>query len=249
MKTATPSSPAVPPLPRARVVLFAAGAGLSVASLYYNQPILAEITRDLGASARAVGYVPTATQLGYALGILLTAPLGDRFDRRLVIVAKAAGLAVALAVAGLSSSIGMLCGASLAIGVLATVAQDFVPAAAALAPAATRGKTVGSVMTGLLLGILLSRLASGTVAERFGWRAVYFGAAATIAALTALAAMRLPRFEPSSNASYGSLLRSIAVLLRDLAPLRRAALAQGLLSVAFSAFWSTLALVLAEPPF
>ncbi len=190
-----------------------------------------------------------ATQIGYAAGILLSAPLGDRLDRRRVILVKGAALVVALLLAGLSRSIELLCVASLAVGLLATVAQDFVPAAAALAPAASSGKTVGTVMTGLLLGILLSRLVSGSVAERFGWRVVYFGAAGTIALLTLLAAARLPRFTPSSTASYGSLLRSIATLLRDVAPLRRAALAQGLLSVAFSGFWSTLALVLAEPPY
>lgn len=243
------ASPSPPSLSPALVVLFAAGAGLSVASLYYNQPILGAMAADLRAPAGAIGYVPMATQLGYALGILLSAPLGDRLDRRRVIVVKGIALTVALGLAGLSTSVELLCVASLAIGLLATVAQDFVPAAATLAPAASRGKTVGSVMTGLLLGILLSRLVSGSVAERFGWRTVYFGAATTIALLTVLARARLPRFSPSSTASYGSLLRSIVSLMRDLAPLRRAALAQALLSVAFSGFWSTLALVLAEPPF
>jgi predicted MFS family arabinose efflux permease len=242
-------SSAAPRLSPALVVLFAVGAGLSVASLYYNQPILGAMTRDLGASVQAVGYVPMATQLGYAAGILLSAPLGDRLDRRRVIVVKTAALAFALLLAGLSRSIEVLCVASLVIGLLATVAQDFVPAAAALAPAASRGKTVGSVMTGLLLGILLSRVVSGSVAERFGWRVVYLGAAGTIALLSLFAAKRVPRFTPSSTASYGALLRSIVSLMRDVAPLRRAALAQGLLSVAFSGFWSTLALVLAEPPY
>ncbi len=250
VSTALPiMNPAPVRLSPALVGLFAAGAGLSVASLYYNQPILGAIARDLAVGTRAVGYVPMATQLGYAAGILLSAPLGDRLDRRQVIVAKGTLLALSLLLAGLARSVELLCVASLAIGLLATVAQDFVPAAAALAPAASRGKTVGSVMTGLLLGILLSRLVSGTAADRFGWRAVYFGAAATIALLTAASFARLPRFEPSSTQSYGELLRSIAGLVRDVAPLRRAALAQGLLSVAFSGFWSTLALVLSEAPF
>lgn len=249
MNPARPAPPAHPALSTALLGLFAGGAGLSVASLYYNQPILGEITRDLNASTRAVGTIPTATQLGYAAGILLSAPLGDRLDRRRVILVKAAALTLALLLAGLSRSIELLCVASLAIGLLATIAQDFVPAAASLAPAASRGKTVGTVMTGLLLGILLSRLVSGSVAERFGWRAVYFGAAGTIALLTLFAAVRLPPLPASSTASYGSLLRSIVTLVRDVAPLRRAMLAQGLLAVAFSGFWSTLALVLAEPPF
>ena len=152
-------------------------------------------------------------------------------------------------VAALAPSILVLCVASLAIGLLATIAQDFVPAAAALAPAESRGKTVGTVMTGLLLGILLSRLASGTVGQHFGWRAVYFGAAGTIALLTVVAATRLPPLAPSSDASYLALLGSIARLVRDVSALRRAALAQSFLSMAFSGFWSTLALALAAPPF
>jgi predicted MFS family arabinose efflux permease len=231
------------------VVLLAVGAGLSVAGLYYNQPILGEIAGDLHATHAQVGLVPMLTQLGYAAGILLFAPLGDRLDRRKVIVAKLIGLCMALLGAGLAPSIGWLAAASLAVGLLATTAQDFVPAAAALAPPEARGKTVGTVMTGLLLGILLSRFVSGATSAHFGWRTVFFGAAGTAAGLAAVAAARLPRFEPSTNASYASLLRSIAVLARDVAPLRRAALAQALLSIAFSGFWSTLALALAAPPY
>lgn len=229
--------------------MFAAGAGLAAACLYYNQPILGTIARDLGATPGEVGIVPTATQLGYAAGILLSAPLGDRLDRRRLIVAKGAALAAALILAALSPSIVVLAIASLAIGLLATIAQDFVPAAAALAPAESRGKIVGTVMTGLLLGILLSRLASGTVGQHFGWRAVYFGAAGTVALLTVVAAVRLPPLAPSSDASYVALLRSIALLVRDVSALRRAALAQSFLSMAFSGFWSTLALALSAPPF
>ncbi len=231
------------------VVLLAVGAGLSVAGLYYNQPILGEIAGDFHATHAQIGLIPMLTQLGYAAGILLFAPLGDRLDRRQVIVAKLIGLCLALLAAGLAPSIGWLAAASLAVGLLATTAQDFVPAGAALAPPEARGKTVGTVMTGLLLGILLSRFVSGVTSAHFGWRAVFFCAAGTVAVLAAVAAVRLPRFEPGTNASYASLLRSIAVLARDVAPLRRAALAQALLSIAFSGFWSTLALALAAPPY
>lgn len=231
------------------VALFAIGAGLSVAGLYYNQPILGVMAAELGATPEQIGFVPMLTQLGYAVGLLLFAPLGDRLDRRRVIVAKLAALAAALTLAGLASSVVLLAAASLAIGLLATTAQDFVPAAAALAPPAVRGKTVGSVMTGLLLGILLSRVASGAISDRFGWRSVFFGAAATVAALAVVSAARLPAFVPSATDSYGALLRSMAALARDVAPLRRAALVQALLSVAFSGFWSTLALALAAPPY
>jgi predicted MFS family arabinose efflux permease len=231
------------------MLLLAAGAGLSAASLYYNQPILDAIAHDLHASVRAIGYVPMLTQLGYAAGILLFAPLGDRHDRRALIVVKSALLAAALCLAALSPRVEALCGASLAIGLAATAAQDFVPLAAALAVPERRGKTVGSVMTGLLLGILLSRLASGAAGARFGWRAVFFGAAAVSAIVAFASATLVPRVKPTVHDSYGALLRSLVTLARDLPALRRATLAQSLLSIGFGGFWATLALVLAAPPF
>jgi predicted MFS family arabinose efflux permease len=255
--TPGPGTPATAPAPAADgappaaslVLLLACGAGLSVAGLYYNQPILGAMARDLGATSRSIGLVPTLTQLGYAAGILLFAPLGDRYDRRGVILCKAVALSLALVAAGLSPSVGALCAASVAIGLSATMAQDLVPVAAALAPAATRGKTVGTVMTGLLLGILLSRLASGAINDASGWRTVFLGAAGAVTVLALVVAVRLPRVAPTTSSSYGSLLRSIASLARDVEPLRRAALAQGLLSLAFGGFWSTLALALQAPPF
>lgn len=250
--TAVPTACAAEPpavLPRGLVLLLAAGAGLSAASLYYNQPVLEAIARELHASPQAVGLVPMLTQLGYAAGILLFAPLGDRLDRRRVILAKSVALSGALLVAGLSPSIAWLCAASLGVGLFATAAQDFVPAAATLAPPEARGKIVGSVMTGLLLGILLSRLASGAVGASFGWRAVYFGAAGISVGVALVSARFLPRLLPVVRDPYAALLRSLVSLVREHAPLRRAALAQALLSVAFSGFWSTLALVLAGAPF
>lgn len=230
-------------------LLLAVGAGLSAASLYYNQPILGTIARDFRVTPSTVGWLPTLTQSGYATGIFLFAPLGDRLDLRRVILAKGTALSLMLLVAGFAPSFGTLAAASLAIGLLATTAQDFVPAAAALAPEGARGKTVGITMTGLLLGILLSRVVSGAVGEQLGWRAVYIGAAALVALLIGAAARALPPMKPNSTASYSSLLRSTLTLARQHARLRRAALAQALLSVAFSGFWSTLAIVLSKPPF
>src|SRR5256885_2304829 len=153
-------------------------AGVGVASLYYSQPMLGVLGPDLGAGERAVGFVPTLTQLGYALGILLLAPLGDRMDRRRIILAKTAALMLALLASGLAPGLAPLLAASLAVGLAATLAQDVVPAAATLAPEHQRGKVVGTVMTGLLLGILLSRVVSGLLAEHGGWRSVYLLAAA-----------------------------------------------------------------------
>ncbi|WP_313087531.1 MFS transporter [Pseudomonas sp.] len=229
---------------RGLVLLLATGAGLSVATLYYSQPILGVLGADIHAGERSVGMVPMLTQLGYALGILLLAPLGDRYDRRGIILAKALLLILALLLACLSPGVGTLLVASLAIGLAATLAQDIVPAAATLAPETQRGRIVGTVMTGLLLGILLSRVLSGLIAEQFGWRAVYGIAAVSIALVGIGAWCGLPRFAATTSLRYGALLGSMLELWSRYPTLRRAALAQGLLSVAFSAFWSTLAMML-----
>jgi len=233
-----------PALTRSLVGLLAAGAGLSVAALYYSQPMLGELGADIGATAGQIGLVPTLTQLGYAAGIFFLAPLGDRFDRRRIILAKAGALCVALLAAGATSGLALLLAASLAVGLAATLAQDIVPAAATLAPEAQRGKIVGTVMTGLLLGILLSRVVSGFVAAHFGWRAMFVAAAASIAVFAAVAWRSLPRFRPTTRLPYVALLASSAQLWRRHGALRRAALSQGLLAVGFSAFWSTLAVML-----
>ncbi|WP_043112208.1 MFS transporter [Solimonas flava] len=226
------------------ILLLATAAGLSVASLYYSQPMLGVLGADLHSDSRLVGLVPTLTQLGYALGILLLAPLGDRYDRRRIIVAKAVLLSFALLLSAAAPGIGWLLPASLAVGLTATLAQDIVPAAATLAPDAHRGRIVGTVMTGLLLGILLSRVISGLLAEHLGWRAVYVLAAFSIAAIGVAAWRGLPHFRPTTQLHYGALLHSLLRLWRQHPALRRAAWSQGLLSLGFSAFWSTLAIML-----
>jgi len=245
MKSAAPHAALGPAL----TLLLATATGLAVASIYYVQPLLGLLAAQFGVGSAAIGLLPTLTQLGYAAAILLLSPLGDRFDRRRLIAVKASGLVVALAFAAVAPGFAALCVASIGIGLMATLAQDIVPAVAALAPEAQRGRRVGQVMTGLLLGILLSRVASGSLAAWAGWRAVYASAAVAVALLIPLLWRSLPRFVPATSAGYGSLLASMAGLWVKHAPLRRAALAQGLLSVAFSAFWSTLALVLAGPEF
>ena len=245
-----PASPSVTtPVPGSLVFLLATGAGLSVASLYYSQPMLGILAADIGVSALDIGFVPTLTQLGYAVGILLLAPLGDRHDRRTIILIKVALLVTSLLAAAVAPSLSILLAASLAIGLTATLAQDIVPAAATLAHTSQRGKVVGTVMTGLLLGILLSRVVSGFVAEHFGWRTMFVLAAVGVA-LSGIAIWRgLPRFLPTTSMPYPALLGSLLDLLRRHATLRRAALSQGLLSVGFSAFWSTLAVMLHAEPF
>ncbi|WP_096152256.1 MFS transporter [Enterobacter hormaechei] len=205
------------------ILMLALGAGFSVASIYYAQPLLPLMGSDLHLSIEGMGMVPTLTQAGYALGILFLLPLGDRYDRRTLILIKSAALALFLLGCSLTGQLHSLLLTSLLIGMAATMAQDIVPAAAILAPEGKQGKTVGTVMTGLLLGILLSRTVSGVVM----WAV-------------------LPRFAVHSTLSYPALMRSMEHLWRRYPALRRAALAQGFLSIAFSAFWSTLAVMLLE---
>lgn len=247
--TAITHDPSAAGLSAGLMLLLATGAGLAAATLYYSQPMLGILGAQFQATPGDIGLVPTLTQLGYALGIWLLAPLGDRYDRRRIILCKGAALSLALLVAASAPTLAVLMLASLAIGLSATLAQDIVPATAALAQSAHRGKMVGMVMTGLLLGILLSRVVSGFVAEQFGWRSMFVAAAISIALLNVAVWFRLPRFVPSTQLSYGALLGSLWTLLRRYSALRRAALAQGLMSVGFSAFWSTLAVMLHAAPF
>ncbi|MNZ21851.1 Purine efflux pump PbuE [compost metagenome] len=228
------------------IFILAIGAGFSVASIYYAQPLLPLMGADLHLSIAGMGLVPTLTQTGYALGILFLLPLGDRHDRRALILFKSAALALFLLGCSLTEQLHSLLFTSLLIGMAATMAQDIVPAAAILAPEGKQGKTVGIVMTGLLLGILLSRTVSGVVGEAFGWRVMYQLAAASIAIIGVVMWAVLPRFAIHSTLSYPALLRSMEHLWRRYPALRRAALAQGFLSIAFSAFWSTLAVMLLD---
>ena len=236
-------------LPQGLTILLAGLAGLAAATLYYSQPMLAVMGVGLRTSAIWLGFVPMLTQLGYALGIFFLAPLGDRIDRRGIILAKAALLAGALVASAATRGVGLLLVASLAVGLAATLAQDVVSASASLAPDAQRGRVVGSVMTGLLSGILLSRVVSGLVAQRFGWRAMFYLAAASIGVAFVAAWRGLPRIETTTTMPYGRLLASLGAYWRKHAALRRAAIAQGLLAVGFSAFWSCLALMLSRAPF
>ncbi|MFP2237673.1 MFS transporter [Pseudescherichia vulneris] len=240
-------TPATSPAPAAWIILILAiGAGFSVASIYYAQPLLPLIGSDLHLSIEQMGLVPTLTQTGYALGILFLLPLGDRHDRRRLILGKSALLAALLLICSFTNQLHALLVVSLLIGMTATMAQDIVPAAAILAPAGKQGKTVGTVMTGLLLGILLSRTVSGIVGATYGWRIMYQAAAVSIALIGLVMWRVLPKFSTHSSLSYPALMGSLVQLWQRFPALRRAALAQGFLSVAFSAFWSTLAVMLAE---
>ena len=236
------------PLTRNAVLVMAGACGFGVANIYYNQPMLAEMAAGLKDPAVA-GVVPTVTQVGYALGLLLLAPLGDRFDRKKLILIELIGLVAALAVAATAPSLAVLAGASLAVGVLTTLVQQIVPMAAHLAVPERRGQVVGTVMSGLLIGILGGRVLSGVVAEYLGWRTMFWIAAGLMVAMFLVLVRLLPRTAPTSRLKYPALMRSLWHLFRAEPVLREAAIVGALLFAAFSAFWATLTLYLASPAY
>lgn len=241
------STPPAPVADRRLIFAAAAAAGLAVANIYYNQPMLAMIEAEV--PGPLTGAIPTATQFGYALGLFLLVPLGDIVERRRLIVVQFGVLAVALALAASAPDALLIVLSSLLVGLAATVAQQIVPLAAHLSPPERRGSTVGTILAGILAGILLSRTLAGFVATHGGWRAMFWLGVPLALVAGGLMAAVLPRSRPETTMGYGKLLRSIGHLWREFPELRRAAVTQALIFAAFTVFWTILPFYLSEPPF
>ncbi len=236
-------------LTRSLLTTMAMACGLAVANLYYNQPLLPEVARTFDASVRQVGILPMLTQSGFALGVFLLAPLGDTTERRRLILIMLALVTASLLGAALAPNLGVLAVASFAIGVTSVISTQVLPFAVALGRPHERGKTVGSIASAMLLGVLLSRTLSGFVGEYFGWRVMYGVAALLMVGLAVAMKSLLPRSEPAVAMPYHQLIHSMWHLTREHALLRQATLNGMLLYGALSVFWATLVFWVESPAY
>jgi len=223
--------------------------GLVVANIYYNQPLLGDIASTFHISNGEAGQIAMFTQMGYATGLLLIIPLADMFKRKRLMLIDFAFIVVALLLAASAQKVWILALSSFMVGVSSVIPQILVAMAAHLALPAERGKKIGVIMSGLLIGILLSRTVSGFVGEHLGWRAMFYIAAGIMLVMWALIAWIVPEVEPDYKGTYGSLMKSLVSIIKEEPKLRLAAFRGALCFACFSAFWTTLVFLLREPPF
>ncbi|MCW2270796.1 MFS transporter [Pseudomonas sp. JUb96] len=230
-------------------LLFSVTCALAVANVYFAQPLLASMAQSLGVTRGMIGMVVTATQVGYALGLLLIVPLGDRVDRKRLVLIQVIVSAGALAAVGASQQWLTLLGAMIVMGVLAVVVQVLVAYAAMLATPSQRGQAVGTVTSGIVLGILLARFTSGLIADLAGWRAVYFISAGLMLSIAVVFWKVVPATEsPRRQQSYPALVRSLFTLFITEPVLRVRGLLAMLTFAAFSVLWSSVVLPLSAEP-
>ena len=238
-------------MPRSLVWLFALASGLSVANVYYAQPLLDALARDFAISDAAIGGVIAATQIGCAMALLLLVPLGDRVNRRRLIATQVFLLIAALTAVSLASTTVMLLGGMLAVGLLGTaMTQGLIAYAASAASPHEQGRVVGAAQSGVFIGLLLARVFSGGVSDLFGWRGVYIFAALLMLGIALPLWRRLPVLAVASTPlSYPRLLASMLTLLRQEKVLQVRGVLALLMFAAFNIFWSALVLPLSAPPF
>ncbi len=230
------------------IYLLSFAAGLTVANIYYNQPLLPAIGKAFHASSASTGTLAVATQLGYACGLLLLVPLGDTMERRGLIISSAFGTSLALLLVIFSPSLPCVIAASFLLGLISITPQLIVPYAAALAEPQNRGHIVGLIMGGLFAGILFSRVAGGFLGDYLGWKAVFGLGSGLTFLLATILFFRLPRQQPTSRLAYSQLLASLFPLLLREPVLRRHAFMGAMGFGAFSVFWTTLAFYLENRP-
>ncbi|HTI61257.1 MFS transporter [Mucilaginibacter sp.] len=236
-----PPKPVHPELTNSLLWVMAIATGLIVANLYYNQPLLVLMAKSYNVSISKIEEVATVTQLGYAAGMLFLAPLADMIRRKRLIMLCLSLAIVALLGAAIAPNVNMLILASFLVGVFSLVPQLLVPMTAHLAKPAERGRKIGFVMSGLLIGILLSRTLSGIVGKYFGWEAMFFIAAGVMVVIWIMLFFMLPEVEPEYKGKYGSLMHSLITLIKEEPALRIASLRGALCFACFMAFWTSLA--------
>jgi predicted MFS family arabinose efflux permease len=217
---------------------------VGVSSLYYNQPLLLEMAHTFGTTVGKAGFVAVASQVGYACGLLFCVPLGDVLERRTLIVRMFAAVAVALLLVAAAPNLTVLIVGSVLVGILASVTHIVLPIAPDLVAHADRGRAIGIVMTGLLLGILLARTFAGWVSNAGGWRSVFLIAAVVNASFAPLIWKYMPKLPPRQSLGYGVAMRSLLTLFRTQPLLRESCVMGALVFASFSCFWTTLAFLL-----
>jgi predicted MFS family arabinose efflux permease len=227
-----------PTMASSLILLFAFSCGAIAANLYYAQPIISLIAPDLHMSEGTASLIVSLTQIGYAAGLFFLVPLGDLVENKRLMIISAVLSIASLAAAATLDEPALFLGISLLIGFTSVAVQLLIPLAAHFAAAETRGRVVGTIMSGLVLGILLSRPISSFIAGQFGWRAVFGFGAVVMTLVTVLLAVTLPRRRPNHSASYLQLIRSLEHLVATLPVLRQRSLYQGLMFGSFSLFWT-----------
>lgn len=238
------STAPTPHLKNSTLWVMTVATGFTIANIYYNQPLLVDIGNTYHISSAKAGQVSTTTQIGYAVGILLIAPLADMFKRKRLMLMDLGVVIFALLAAAAAPNIHILLIACFFVGVFSHIPQLLIPMTAHLANPHERGKKIGIVMSGLLIGILLSRTLAGFICANFGWRAVFYIAAGLMVFMWMLLYFMLPEINPDYKGTYKNLMKSMWHLVRDEPTLRIAAARGALCFACFSAFWTTLSFLL-----
>lgn len=236
-------------LPASLLWTLAIIAGISVANLYYNQPLLNRISRDLQTSEFTANLIAMITQIGYAIGLLFIIPLGDLFKRKTIILISFTVLVVSLLTIALTPYIHLILFASLLTGICSVMPQIFIPIAAQFSTPETKGKNVGMIVSGLLTGILASRVVSGIIGEYLGWRFIFFVAAGMMVICVIIIMRVLPDMPCNFKGRYSDLMKSLFSLVMEYPQLRISSLRAGIAFGSFLALWTSLAFKMEQAPF